>query len=262
MDSNLLRFTVFLGVLLICMLIETIVPRRTLSQPRWFRWLNNLSLVGFNSIVLQLTLPLLALEAAIWAQSQQVGLLRMIELPLWLSVIVSLMAMDMIIYWQHRLFHTIPVLWALHKTHHSDQDIDVTTGARFHPIEIWLSMVIKIATVVILGVPPVAVIAFEIILNASAMFNHSNMRIPYAVDTWVRKILVTPDMHRVHHSTIRAETDSNYGFCLAIWDRIFGSYIEQPKLGHLDMDIGIHQFRRPNEQRLDKILTQPFREDS
>ncbi|GAM63685.1 possible sterol desaturase [Vibrio ishigakensis] len=218
--------------------------------------------MGFNSIVLQLTLPLLALEAALWAQTQQVGLLHMIELPIGLAVIVSLLAMDMIIYWQHRLFHTIPMLWALHKTHHSDQDIDVTTGARFHPIEIWLSMVIKIATVVILGVPPVAVIAFEIILNASAMFNHSNMRIPYAVDAWVRKILVTPDMHRVHHSTIRAETDSNYGFCLAIWDRSFGSYIEQPKLGHLDMDIGIHQFRRPNEQRLDKILTQPFREDS
>lgn len=262
MDNNLLRFTVFLGVLLICMLVETLAPKRTLTQPRWYRWINNLTLVGFNSFILQITLPLLAFEASIWAQNNNLGLFNFIDLPLWMMVLASLLLMDMIIYWQHRLFHTLPLLWSLHKTHHSDQDIDVTTGARFHPIEIWLSMLIKMATVVALGVPPLAVIAFEVILNASAMFNHSNMRIPYPLDSLIRKILVTPDMHRVHHSTIRNETDSNYGFCLSVWDRLFNSYIEQPKFGHSNMNIGIKQFRQPKEQRLDKILTQPFRDDS
>lgn len=145
--------------------------------------------------------------------------------------------------------------------HHADQDIDVTTGARFHPIEIWLSMWIKIGVVVALGIPPIAVIIFEIILNASAMFNHSNIRLPTAVDILVRKAIVTPDMHRVHHSTIRKETDSNYGFCLSVWDRLFHSYLAQPSLGHQNMNIGINAFRRPQEQRLNKMLTQPFRKD-
>ncbi|PML54460.1 sterol desaturase family protein [Vibrio breoganii] len=259
MDVASIRLSIFIAVLCICALIEALKPKRPLTQPKGFRWLNNLGLTGFNSIVLMITMPLLAVEAALWAEQNQVGLLYWLFVPLPIATVVAVIALDCAIYWQHRLFHTIPVLWSLHKVHHADQDIDVTTGARFHPIEIWLSMWIKIGIVIALGVPPVAVIIFEIVLNASAMFNHSNMRLPLSLDKVLRKWLVTPDMHRVHHSTIRQETDSNYGFCLSIWDRLFGSYIKQPKLGHQGMNIGIGVFREPKEQRIDKMLTQPFR---
>lgn len=259
MDVNILRGLIFISVLICCAFIEWRYPKRALSQPKPLRWINNLGLTGLNSVLLHITMPLLAVEAALWAQQLQLGLFSMLQLPFVMSVILSLLILDCAIYWQHRLFHANPVLWRLHRVHHADQDIDVTTGARFHPVEIWLSMWIKIAIVISLGVPPIAVIVFEIVLNASAMFNHSNMRLPLWLDQPLRKIVVTPDMHRVHHSTIRAETDSNFGFCLSVWDRLFHSYTAQPKKGHTDMEIGINLFRKQAEQRIDRMLTQPFR---
>jgi sterol desaturase/sphingolipid hydroxylase (fatty acid hydroxylase superfamily) len=259
MEVNTVRGLIFISVLMICALCEWRKPKRALTQNKTIRWINNLGITGLNTFLIQITLPLVAVEAAIWAQSQQIGLLQQISLPVSISILLSVLLLDGVIYWQHRLFHTLPVLWSLHKVHHADQDIDVTTGTRFHPIEIWLSMWIKIAVVVALGISPLAVIIFEIILNASAMFNHSNMRLPKQIDAIIRKVVVTPDMHRVHHSTIRQETDSNFGFFLSIWDRLFNSYIAQPCLGHQKMNIGITVFRQPQEQRIDKMLTQPFR---
>ncbi|WP_261817341.1 sterol desaturase family protein [Vibrio gallicus] len=259
MDNNLIRLILFACILLLCIALESIYPRRVLTQPKWYRWVNNIALVVFNSLLLRLTLPLLAFEAAAWTEQHSVGLLHLLGVSSLINIIISVLVLDLLIYWQHRLFHVVPWLWALHKMHHSDQDIDVTTGARFHPIEIWLSMIIKITAVLILGISPIAVIIFEVALNGCAMFNHSNLRLSQQLDKIIRKCMVTPDMHRVHHSIIRRETNSNYGFCLSIWDRLFNSYIAQPKHGHGKMRIGIAQFRHPNEQRLDKLLTQPFR---
>jgi len=167
--------------------------------------------------------------------------------------------LDAIIYFQHRLFHAVPALWRLHRMHHADLDFDVTTALRFHPVEILLSMVIKLAAVVALGAPPVAVLLFEVLLNASAMFNHANLRLPRWLDAPLRLVLVTPDMHRVHHSAIRVETDSNYGFSLACWDRLFGTYRAEPAAGHDGMTIGLERFREAEELRLDRMLTQPLR---
>ncbi|CAM3053748.1 sterol desaturase family protein [Vibrio rarus] len=259
MDASTIRFTVFISVLLICAITEHYRPQRPLSQPKAFRWLNNLGLTSVNALVLYCTMPLLAIEAALWVQQHQFGLTYWLGLPMPVSLVLTVIALDCAIYWQHRLFHSWSILWHLHKVHHADQDLDVTSGARFHPIEIWLSMWIKITLVIALGISPLAVIIFEVLLNATAMFNHSNINLPAYIDKPLRKLLVTPDMHRVHHSTQRSETDSNFGFCLSIWDRIFNSYISQPALGHQKMHIGISRFRDPQEQRLDKMLTQPFR---
>lgn len=234
-------------------------PKRVLSQPKGYRWANNLSLVLVNGLVLPLTLPILAVAFAALMQEQQFGLFNWLSLPIALNVLLCVIALDCIIYWQHRLFHRLPILWRLHRVHHADQDIDVTTGARFHFIEIWLSMIIKLAAIALLGAPPLAVLIFEIVLNASAMFNHSNIAISKKIDNAIRALFVTPDMHRVHHSVARNETDSNFGFCLSVWDRIFKSYIAQPKLGHQNMHIGISLFREANEQSFWKMLTQPFR---
>ncbi|OBT12167.1 sterol desaturase [Vibrio sp. UCD-FRSSP16_10] len=259
MDIASLRMSIFVTVLLTCALAEYFKPRRKLSQSKPVRWANNLGLTGLNSLLIYLTMPLLAIEAAMWAHQQQIGLFNQLAIAPLIAIIACVLILDCVIYWQHRLFHSMPLLWRLHKVHHADQDIDVTTGARFHPIEIGLSMVIKIAVTVSLGIPVIAIIVFEIMLNASAMFNHSNIRLPSKIDALIRRIIVTPDMHRVHHSTIRSETDSNYGFFLSTWDHLFNSYQAQPKLGHKSMHIGISQFRRPQEQRIDKMLTQPFR---
>jgi sterol desaturase/sphingolipid hydroxylase (fatty acid hydroxylase superfamily) len=181
-------------------------------------------------------------------------------LPVWASVLVAVMALDLAIYLQHVLFHAVPALWRLHRMHHADQEIDVTTGARFHPIEILLSMGIKLGVVAALGAPAAAVLIFEVLLNATAMFNHSNVRMPTWLDRGLRWVVVTPDMHRVHHSIVARETNSNFGFNLPWWDRLFGTYRGQPAAGHDAMIVGIEQFREPAEQRLDRMLTQPFRD--
>nr|WP_269469567.1 sterol desaturase family protein [Vibrio diabolicus] len=258
-DPSWIRLGFFLGVLLLCALWENKLPRKTLTASRGFRWVNNLSLVAVNSLIVALVMPIAAFQAAIIAQEQQWGLFNLLSLPAWLNVLLAVILLDFVIYVQHVVFHYVKPLWKLHRMHHADLDIDVTTGARFHPIEIIISMGVKIATVFILGVSPVAVVVFEIVLNASAMFNHSNAKLALSADQKLRNVIVTPDMHRVHHSVIAKETNSNFGFFLSVWDRLFGTYRAQPELGHDDVVIGIPEIRNEAEQRLDKLLTQPFR---
>ncbi len=256
-----IRLVFFITVLVICAFCESNAPRKTLSQNKCIRWINNLGLVGLNSMLITLLMPIVAVSAAHWAELHSFGLMNWLHISTTTSVILSIVVLDGIIYWQHQLFHSVPLLWRLHAMHHADQDIDVTTGTRFHPVEILISMWVKIGAVTLLGAPVWAVIAFEIILNASAMFNHSNARLPLKLDKWLRLVIVTPDMHRVHHSVIERETHSNFGFFLSIWDRLFSTYVAQPALGHDGMKIGLPVFKQSREQWLDKMLTQPFREN-
>ncbi|EEX92394.1 Sterol desaturase family protein [Vibrio orientalis CIP 102891 = ATCC 33934] len=261
-DPELIRLSIFIGVLCLCAIWEWAVPRKTLTQSKLYRWLNNLGLVVFNSVCLTLLMPILAYESAVYAQQHQLGLFYLIDvIPYTIIVLTTVVLMDLAIYIQHIVFHRVPFLWRLHRMHHADQDIDVTTGSRFHPIEILLSMWIKIGLILVLGVPPLAVIIFEVVLNASAMFNHSNAYLPLKLDRILRKWIVTPDMHRVHHSVVTKETHSNFGFCLSVWDRWFNTYRAQPVAGHDNVVIGIPLFQHRQEQRIDKMLTQPFRND-
>jgi sterol desaturase/sphingolipid hydroxylase (fatty acid hydroxylase superfamily) len=254
-----LRLGVFLGVLAIMALWELLAPRRRRDIPRVIRWSNNLALVVIDTIVLRLTFPILAVGLAIMAQERGWGLFNFIDAPAWFAVLVSVIVLDLAIYLQHVMFHAVPALWRLHRMHHADLDFDVTTGLRFHPIEIMLSMGIKLALVLVLGPPAVAVLIFEVLLNATAMFNHSNVRLPMTVDRFLRLVMVTPDMHRVHHSILPEETNSNFGFNLPWWDRLLGTYRAQPAEGHEAMTIGIEQFRTPRDQWLDRMLVQPVK---
>lgn len=259
-----LRLGCFLGIFLLMAMWEWRLPCRELRYSRWLRWSNNLGLVFLNSLILRVIFPVAAVGVAAYTEQQQWGIFHFLNLPFWLEVLLAVVVLDCLIYWQHRLFHVIPFFWRLHRVHHADPDYDVTTGARFHPIEIVLSMLIKCLAVGLLGVSALSVILFEILLNGSAMFNHANIRLPSAIDSAVRKLVVTPDMHRVHHSSIRQETDSNFGFALSVWDRLFGSYKAQPDLGHVGMDIGLKELRDPVQIcRLDGLLKIPFsKEDS
>jgi sterol desaturase/sphingolipid hydroxylase (fatty acid hydroxylase superfamily) len=209
--------------------------------------------------VLRWVFPVAAMGLALAAEDKGWGLLNMWALPPWLAVVIAIVVLDCTIYLQHVMVHAVPVLWRLHRMHHADQDFDVTTGARFHPLEILLSMVIKLAVVAALGPSALGVLLFEMLLNATSMFNHGNLKLPVALDRVVRLVIVTPDMHRVHHSSVAAETNSNFGFSLPWWDRLFGTYRAQPEAGHEAMTIGLHEFREPVDQRLDKMLLQPFR---
>jgi sterol desaturase/sphingolipid hydroxylase (fatty acid hydroxylase superfamily) len=254
-----LRLIVFLGVLVAMVLWELAAPRRRREIPRVIRWTNNLGLVVIDTIVLRLSFPILAVGLAVIAQDSGWGLFNIIEAPGWVAVIVSIVVLDLVIYLQHVMFHAVPALWRLHRMHHADLEFDVTTGLRFHPVEILLSMGIKLAVVAALGPPAVAVLIFEVLLNATAMFNHSNIRLPMLVDRFLRLIVVTPDMHRVHHSIIPEETNSNFGFNLPWWDRLLGTYKAQPKAGHEGMTIGIEQFRTGRDLWLDRMLVQPIK---
>jgi sterol desaturase/sphingolipid hydroxylase (fatty acid hydroxylase superfamily) len=254
-----LRLGVFLGVLAIMALWELLAPRRRRDIPRVIRWSNNLALVVVDTIVLRLTFPILAVGLAVMAQERGWGLFNFIDAPAWVAVLASVIILDLVIYLQHVMFHAVPALWRLHRMHHADLDFDVTTGLRFHPIEIVLSMGIKLAMVLVLGPPAVAVLIFEVLLNATAMFNHSNVRLPLVVDRVLRLVMVTPDMHRVHHSILPEETNSNFGFNLPWWDRLLGTYKAQPAAGHDAMTIGIEQFRTPRDQWLDRMLVQPIK---
>jgi sterol desaturase/sphingolipid hydroxylase (fatty acid hydroxylase superfamily) len=254
-----LRLGVFLGVLAIMALWELLAPRRRRDIPRVIRWSNNLALVVIDTIVLRLTFPILAVGLAVMAQERGWGLFNLIDAPAWVAVLASVIILDLVIYLQHVMFHAVPALWRLHRMHHADLDFDVTTGLRFHPIEIVLSMGIKLAMVLVLGPPAVAVLIFEVLLNATAMFNHSNVRLPLVVDRVLRLVMVTPDMHRVHHSILPEETNSNFGFNLPWWDRLLGTYKAQPAAGHDAMTIGIEQFRTPRDQWLDRMLVQPIK---
>jgi len=260
-NETSLRLAIFLGLFAVFACAEHMAPRRNRQLPRKGRWLTNLLITVLNTLTLHamaIGLPLLAVGAAMNAQTNGWGLFNMTDLPKALEVGLAILILDLAIWLQHLITHKIPVLWRLHRVHHADRDMDVTTAVRFHPIEIALSMLLKIGLIYALGPSAVAVVLFEIILNGTAMFNHSNLRLPLPIDRFVRRFLVTPDMHRVHHSTQRAEHDSNYGFALSIWDRLFGTYVAQPAKGHEKMTVGlIWQDDRP--ARLGWSLLLPFK---
>lgn len=245
-NEALYRLSVFAGVFLLMAMLELLIPKRGLTGVKLKRWLTNISFGGMNSFFIRLmalsSVPIVAMAVAEVGGAQNFGLLRFLELPIWLSLILSLFILDFAIYIQHWASHKFNILWSVHRVHHSDIDIDVSTAIRFHPIEITLSMIYKCLLVYLLGIESLAVLLFEIILNGCAMFNHSNIALPKKLDAIIRVVFVTPDMHRVHHSIIRNETDSNYGFNLSLWDRLFGTYIEQPKEGHDKMDIGLPDY--------------------
>lgn len=254
-----LRLSAFIAVLTLMAVWEALAPRRVRPIPRARRWPANIGIVVLNTALVRLLLPTAAVGVALSAQAHGWGLFSHYALPSWAAIVGGVVLLDFIIYLQHVMFHAVPVLWRLHRMHHADLDIDVTTGARFHPIEIVLSMLIKFAAIAALGVTPAAVVLFEVVLNATSMFNHANARIPLAVEPVLRWLIVTPDMHRVHHSITREETDSNFGFNVSLWDRLFGTYRAQPRAGHHAMTIGIPDFRDPGEcSRLLGMLAIPF----
>jgi sterol desaturase/sphingolipid hydroxylase (fatty acid hydroxylase superfamily) len=253
----LVRVGTFLGVLTAMLLWEGFRPRRSLVRPRQERWRTNLGLTLLNTVLVRVTVGGVAYTAAVFAADQGVGLLHWRPLPAWAAAAVTLLVLDFAIYLQHVLFHALPVLWRLHRMHHADLDIDATTGLRFHPLEILLSLGFKAAVVVLLGAVPWAVVAFEVLLNAASVFNHGNVALPERLDRWLRWIVVTPDMHRVHHSTCVVETNSNFGFSVSWWDRLCGTYRAQPTLGHLGMDIGLSEYRTP--LHLGQLLLLPWR---
>lgn len=258
-NEPMMRLAIFLAVLIAMMAWELAAPRRRQHIPRVLRWSNNLALLVLDTLILRLTFPVLAVGVAVMAQDAGWGLLNALDVPSWLTVLAAILILDLAIYLQHVMFHAVPGLWRLHRMHHADQEFDATTGLRFHPVEIVVSMAIKLAVVGAIGAPPVAVLLFEVLLNATALFNHSNIRLPHGVDRVLRLVLVTPDMHRVHHSVDPRETNSNYGFSLPWWDRLLGTYVAQPAKGHDAMQIGIEQFRTPRDQWLDRMLVQPMR---
>jgi sterol desaturase/sphingolipid hydroxylase (fatty acid hydroxylase superfamily) len=257
-----IRLAAFGGVFALMAISELIGPRRTQTIGRGWRWPNNLGVVAVDTLLVRILFPTTAIGLALLAAAHGLGLFNVLPLPAWIGVVASVVLLDLTIYFQHVLFHAVPALWRLHRMHHADLDIDVSTGLRFHPIEILLSMVVKLAVVIALGAPAVAVLIFEILLNATSMFNHSNVRIPEGFDRALRWFVVTPDMHRVHHSILSRETNSNFGFNLPWWDQLFGTYRAQPAAGHEAMTIGIEQFRDPRELGLDRMLLQPFRGDA
>ncbi|WP_281992391.1 sterol desaturase family protein [Sulfitobacter geojensis] len=254
-----LRLAAFLGVLIIMVLWEVATPRRRRDIPRVIRWTNNIALVVFDTVILRLTFPILAVGLAVIAEEQGWGLFNILDVSIGLSIVASMLLLDLAIYLQHVMFHAVPGLWRLHRTHHADLDFDATTGLRFHPVEILISMGIKLAVVAALGPPAIAVLLFEVLLNATALFNHGNINLPRRVDRVLRLVVVTPDMHRVHHSVDPRETNSNYGFNLPWWDRLLGTYVAQPLRGHEGMEIGIEQFRTRHDLWLDRMLLQPLR---
>jgi sterol desaturase/sphingolipid hydroxylase (fatty acid hydroxylase superfamily) len=236
-------------------------PRRRLTAGRRPRWPGNLGILVIDIVAVRLLVPTTAVAVALVAAEHGWGLFPLMGLPYGAALVLGVIALDLTIYLQHVVFHHVPVLWRLHRMHHADVDIDVTTGLRFHPLEILLSLGIKIAAVLALGAPALAVLIFEVLLNATSMFNHSNVKLPPWLDRLARWIVVTPQMHQVHHSVERAETDSNFGFNLPWWDRLFGTYRAEPKAGEKNIVIGLPDFRDAKEQRITSLLTQPFRKD-
>lgn len=237
---------------------ELLAPRRARSLPRSARWPDNLALVALNTVLLRVLFPLGAVGGAVWAGKAGWGLFSLIGAPTWIAGPAAVLLLDLAIYLQHIAVHRVPALWRLHRVHHADLDLDVTSGSRFHPLEMVLSMLFKLAVIVALGAPPGAVLLFEVLLNAAAMFNHANVGIPPWLDRPLRWVIVTPDMHRVHHSVRPEETNSNFGFNLPLWDRLFGTYRECPQDGQVSATLGLPDLRGPAEQRLDQMLLQPF----
>lgn len=261
-QENLIRLTCFFGVFTLLAVWELISPQRPLIMNRPRRWFANIAITFLNTLLVRILFPTGAVGFAFAISRKGWGILSLMDLPGWIGIIVAVVALDFIIYLQHAVFHTIPILWRLHMVHHADLDIDVTTGNRFHPIEMLLSMVIKIASVALIGASPLSVLIFEVLLNATSMFNHSNVNMPTGTDRILRLMVVTPDMHRTHHSVIRQETNSNFGFNIPWWDRIFGTYRPDPAEGHKGMTIGLNQFQNHDQHTLIWMLTLPLTGDT
>ncbi|MFC1896667.1 sterol desaturase family protein [Thermodesulfobacteriota bacterium] len=257
-NEGIIRLGFFAGIFTIVALWEVLAPRRSLTTSKAARWTWNLALTIVNPLVVGLLFPVLAVTMAVKAQQGDWGFLNSLNMPPWLAFVAAIIALDGIIYLQHVMFHAVPTLWRLHMVHHADLDYDVTTGLRFHPVEIVISMLIKLSAVAVLGPPVIAVVIFEVILNGMAMFNHGNIRLPQALDRILRLFVVTPDMHRVHHSWFPFETNANFGFNLSWWDRLFGTYRAQPRNGHEGMTIGLRQFRDASRLTILHLLAMPF----
>ena len=256
--ADAVRLAVFLLLFVLLALAEHLRPRRPLTVSKLERWRVNLGIVALDTLVARLLLPIAPIALAAWLQGRGWGLFNVLSFSGPLTILVGVLLLDLTIYTQHRLFHRTPILWRMHRMHHTDLDLDVSSGTRFHPMEIVLSLGIKLVAVAIFGIAPLAVLLFEVILNACSMFSHANLDLPQSVDRWLRLVVVTPDMHRVHHSVIVRETDSNFGFNLPWWDRLFGSYRAQPRDGHLGMTIGLKEWRNQQELGLWPLLRLPF----
>jgi sterol desaturase/sphingolipid hydroxylase (fatty acid hydroxylase superfamily) len=258
-----IRLAAFIGILLLMALAELLWPKRKLEVGKSGRWVTNLGIGMLDALLLRLlamvAVPIAAVAAGFYAERNGIGLLNQVAMPGWLKLVIALLVLDLAIWAQHFISHKVPIFWRLHQVHHADRDIDVTTAIRFHPIEIGLSMLWKIMVVIMIGAPPLSVFLFEVILNACAMFNHANLALARWFDELLRLFIVTPDMHRVHHSVLRREHDSNYGFNLSLWDRLFRTYTAQPEAGHHGMTIGLTPYQNLNPSRFDWSLLLPFR---
>ncbi len=254
----LLRLTAFVTVFALMAVWEFAAPRRKREHSRQWRWPHNLALLAIDIAFIRVLAPGAAIAVAMAGEVNGWGLLNVVQPPTWLGILLAVAFLDLAIYFQHVAFHAVPTLWRLHRVHHTDLDFDVTTGTRFHPLEILISTGLKCAAVAAIGAPVVAVLAFELLLNASSMFNHGNVRMPAGLDRWLRWLVVTPDMHRVHHSIVFNETSSNFGFTLPWWDRLLGTYWAQPAGGHEGMTIGVDAFRSHDDLRIDRLLIQPL----
>jgi sterol desaturase/sphingolipid hydroxylase (fatty acid hydroxylase superfamily) len=257
-----IRLGAFAGVLAVLAAWEIVAPARVPTIGRKLRWPGNLGVFAIDVLLVRFFLPTAAVGFAIVTETRGWGLFGRLDLALWFEVAATIVVLDLVIYAQHAIFHRVPLLWRLHRMHHADLELDVTTGVRFHPVEILLSMLIKLAVIAVLGANPLGVLVFEVLLNATSMFNHANVRLPGRLDAWLRWFVVTPAMHRVHHSIVRRETDSNFGFNAPWWDRLFGTYRAYPAAGYERMVIGIPEFRTRNELALGRMLLQPLRKDS
>ncbi len=258
-DANTARLTIFLSFLIGMSALEVFIPRKTRVAKRANRWLTNIGFALINTVALRFLVPVAAVGAALWAQKNSFGIFNVLNIPMTLTIVAAIIILDLALYWQHVATHKIPLFWRFHKVHHADRDLDATSGIRFHPVEICISMVFKMAIVTLIGAPLIAVVIFEIILNACALFNHANVRLPLWLDRVLRIFIVTPDYHRVHHSVIETETNSNYGFSLTLWDHLFKSYQAQPSAGHDGMTIGLSEYQDTGPQRLSWSLTLPFK---
>ena len=258
--EGLIRLGTFLTMFVGVALWEVFAPRRKQQFERLARWPHNIGLLLVDVILLRVVAPGAAVAVALTAEAGGWGLLNAVPVPVWIAVPAGAILLDLAIYFQHVMFHAVPTLWRLHRVHHADLEFDLTTGTRFHPVEILISTAIKCAAVAASGAPAISVLAFEVLLNATAMFNHANASVPQRIERWLRWLVVTPDMHRVHHSIRYDESSSNFSFNLPWWDRLFGTYRAQPSMGHAGMTIGVDAFRSPHDSRLDRLLLQPLRD--
>lgn len=256
--ESYIRLGSFLGIFALLTIWEISSPKRELLHLRRFRWFSNIGLIVISSVLVRFILPTAAVGVALHAEQDNLGFLNHFDIPFVVHFLLAFVLMDLAIYFQHVMFHALPMFWRFHRVHHSDLDCDITTGLRFHPFEMVISIIFKFIVIISIGAPVLAVVIFEIILNAASMFTHSNIKMHRSIETFVRWFMVTPDMHRVHHSMVENETNSNFGFFISVWDRLFGTYISQPVNGHEKMEIGLSFFREPKWQNLRWLIYLPF----